>query len=171
MKTLIKKLQEEKGGGVLVIFLFFLPLLVGVIGLGIDTARGVYTKQNIQNNAMSAIVGASSQRLPNVETIDIIKAKEVAINLYTTNRSNFQKMVECATTADLKSPTETLQGGTCKWVLVDFGSRLDAKSGKDEIYMRVREKTPTTFIGLFGVKEFTITTEKSARAALDLETS
>lgn len=151
------------------IFLLTIPMLIGVVGLGIDTSRGVYTRQNIENNAMSAIVGASTQLQTNTDQIDMAKSKEVAIQLYTSNRANYEKMVRCATSADLLAG-ETLQGGTCKWILVGFGTRYDVKSGKSELYMHVRERSPNVFLNTFGVAEFNIEANQAARLTQDVET-
>lgn len=151
------------------VFLLTIPMLIGVVGLGIDTSRGVYTRQNIENNAMNAVVGASTQLKTNLGEVHPENARTVAIDLYTANRANYEKMVRCATPSDLQAG-ETLQGGTCKWILVGFGSRYDALSGRTEIYLHVRERSPNVFLNTFGVAEFNIESNQAARLTQDVET-
>lgn len=151
MRIWLHKLKEERGSGTFMMVLLTMPLLIACFGLAVDAAHGNYIKTQAQNNTQTATVGAVSQLNLNKAVINKKKAKKIAIELYTKNRANYENGVICAKKSDLREG-ESLQGGSCKWILQYFNVSDNGK----HLGMRVREFSKNHWLHVMGMKSFTV---------------
>lgn len=149
--------SREEGNASLVTILLLMPVIILLLGLGIDSAKGNYARQSVDGNLQTALVAGASQLDTNTGRINFNAAKNLAITQYTDNRANYGKTLRCATASDLE-PGETLQGGSCKWILTEFTISSDRQS----IHMKVREFTPNLWLHHVGLDEYTLRLSGSA---------
>jgi Putative Flp pilus-assembly TadE/G-like len=150
--------RNEKGQATFIIILLMFPLMLGFFGLAVDTARGTYLRQSVQNNLDSALASSASQVLLNGR-IDAQASRKIAVELYSDNRRSNEGSFRCAKTSDLKVG-EVLAGKySCKWILSSFSLSPDGKT----VRMTVRENTPNAFLQIVGIKEFNLKASASAK--------
>lgn len=153
-----KNRGQEYGNAAFITVFLMLPVLAAFFGLAVDGAKGRYAQQQAQNNVQSAAVAGASQLDTNAAKINFAGAKATAIDSYTKNRANYGKNMRCAKAGDVKAG-ESLQGGSCPWILTGFTVAPDGKS----LSMSVREYTPNAWLGQVGLDDFIISVGSTAR--------
>lgn len=142
-----KKFLNEEGNSFL-LFIFLMPVLCGAFGLGLDAALGQYTRQGIQDAAdISTLAGANQTEYAagsNKRIISEAAAAAKVKELYLEKRKAYPNITG-------SEPTITVQITTGRWA----STRLLA--------VTVQEKSPTIFLHIVGVSEFTYNISSQAR--------
>lgn len=158
MQTIKSRWHSESGaGGTFIYFLLSLPFFWMIFAYTIDHQIASYARDQVENNAQISIASAATQLEVNSHKISTTQAKRIAIEQYTLNRDANTKHVACAKTSDLKTG-ETLQGGTCKWILKSFTRAADQRS----VTMTVKEVVPANLSSAFNKAGYTLNVKVSA---------
>lgn len=137
--------MNEEGNSFLM-FIFLMPLLCGAFGLGLDAALGQYTRQGIQNAAdLATIAGANQTSYEgNKKVINKERATAKIKEEYSKSRKTYPNIRNTEPVITVKITTGRLRS-----------DRLLA--------VTVQEKSPTIFLHLVGVREFTYNISSQAR--------
>lgn len=149
MKKLHKKFRNfyqnhREDGNSFLLYIFMVPVICGAVGLGIDTSMSQYIRAGVQSSVDSATVAAAQKTSYSGSTREInhSAADARARTLYNSDRKNY--------------PAITGNAPTIKTSIVN-------KNGVRMIRMNVKEKSPTVFLHLVGVNEFTYEVVSEAR--------
>lgn len=144
MQKLRKFLGED--GNSFLLYIFLMPVLCGSFGLGLDAALGNYTRTGIQNAAdLATTAGANQTKYSgNNKIIDKAKATETIRNIYKEKRETYPNI----TGTSAKITVTVIEGRT---------------GAPDTLQVDIVEKSPTVFLGIVGVEEFTYNIRSQAR--------
>lgn len=137
--------MNEEGNSFLM-FIFLMPVLCGAFGLGLDGALGNYTRTGLQDAAdIASIAGANKTVYSgNKRIIDKAAADATVRALYNEKRTAYPNVLN-------KTPTITV-------------SIIPGRPGSPSVLqVTVQEKSPTVFLHLVGVPEFTYNIRSQAR--------
>lgn len=149
--------SETGAGGTFIFFLISLPFIWMIFSFSVDHQFAAATRDAIEHNAQSAITSAATQLNATNGMINTTEARRIAIEQYTDVRETNIRHVRCARKSDL-SGSETLQGGTCKWILKGFKRSANGRT----LYMSIKEIKPATMSKSFNKKGYTLNIDVSS---------
>jgi hypothetical protein len=186
MLTRLRKLLSHEGGySSAALFILGFPMIIGVFGLAFDSARFLYIRDYVENQANLALASAVNTAYTNVADGRIYlgsraagtgAALSVGEQLYLTN-TDAKRRTSVLTNDGFLSPSGTSFGGqrygtpTASVVgrpvtLTELCLNPNATTSKYGVSMTVREQMPTTFLKVLGIQtlEMQITVSSLIRA-------
>lgn len=141
-----KKRQEQEHGNMFIFMFGLFLVMVLVVGVAIDTAGTVASRQGTQNALTNATVAAASQVNNHQGRIVKADAQAIAYDLYGKNRMN-TPMTRCLTQADANKVGGVLRKvNNCGFVVTEFSVTNSGARGTSAVRMSTYECSPNTFM-------------------------
>lgn len=147
----------ERGFSNAIVFVFLMPLIVGMMGLAFDTARMAYMRERLEGYAQMSVQGAINQATNNATG-----------NIVVDNLGPISQQIYCANTADMRA--NGLLTGDCNVTTGSFGSVLvntqfcliPTETGYTEygITLTATEQIQNVFLSVLGPSFKTATFDK-----------
>jgi len=183
IRDYINKRKETRGhGNTLILYIMWMPLLIGVFGVAVDSAVAVYTQSTLQSGLDTATQSALSRAVnPGTNVNKTLKpnltlkaARDYTIEFYDANRANGKNpFVKCqnsltklqgpgAVYTDYKLVTPA---SGCAWTEGTFRMKTDGTNV--EVTANIVETSQTLFLKLIGIDQFTYNVTSSARVSFE----
>ena len=186
LKSFLKERKSKReSGSTLVLYIMWMPLLIGVFGVGVDSAIGAYTQSTLQSSLDTATQSALSRAVnPGTNGNTTFKpkltteaARNYTISFYDTNRSGGENpFLQCQTSIMTPSEDAEITYRDFKFVSPPSGCgytegtfRMTTSGNKVELTTNVLETSSTVFLHAIGVPELKYNITSSARVTHEAE--